>query len=200
MVRQPRRPCSFGADATVRSPTSLSSRSERDTPDVARAATSRALPPWLKNRRDLTPVDTLPADPLSLKASRVRWPAICEAAGRGSDVRQRTCASAPGFGVAGESCDMALEQGRPIWVDKPTLGAYHRFSLSAFVPKLARFWAPKLDPRKALPISASAKPSRNLRLAAEKAVDTAWLVLVSLKGSPKNGSTPCFGGPPDGAQ
>jgi hypothetical protein len=57
-------------------------------------------------------------------------------------VRQRACASAPGFGVAGESCDMALEQGRPIWVDKPTLGAYHQFSLSAFVPKLARFWAP----------------------------------------------------------
>ena len=68
-------------------------------------------------------------------------------------VRQRTCASAPGFGVAGESCDMALEQGRPIWVDKPALGAYHQFSLSAFVPKLARFWGPKLDPRKALPIS-----------------------------------------------
>ena len=50
-------------------------------------------------------------------------------------VRQRVRVSAPGFGVAGESCDMALEQGRPIWVDKPTLGAYHRFSLSTFVPK-----------------------------------------------------------------
>ena len=50
-------------------------------------------------------------------------------------VRQRARAIAPGFGVAGEGCEMVLEQGRPIWVDKPTLGAYHRFSLSALVPK-----------------------------------------------------------------
>ena len=87
---------------------------------------------------------------------------------------------------------MALEQGRPIWVDKPTLGAYHQFSLSAFVPKLALFWAPSWTHGKHYQ-SAFGEAVAKFATLAEKAVDTVTLVLVSLKGSPKNGLTPCFG-------
>ena len=85
---------------------------------------------------------------------------------------------------------MALEQGRPIWVDKPTLGAYHRFSLSAFVPKLARFWAPSWTHGKHDQSAFGAaveKFATAPKKSAEKAVDMGWLALVSLKGSPKNG-------------
>jgi hypothetical protein len=38
-------------------------------------------------------------------------------------VRQRDVRRAPGFGVAGEGSEIALEHRRPIRVDKPALGA-----------------------------------------------------------------------------